>query len=325
MTERGPRLPGHAEDALPPARIEPTPARATPTEQPVFDVANERQRRAMELLAAGTEKILTYGGFAAYLRMQAKFHHYSPNNVLLIMAQDSEATLVNSYKRWKELGRQVQKGEKGIQVFFPMFRMVEKIDAKTLQPVEDRELTGFGIGSVFDIRQTAGKPLATRPEIPFAERWEETPESIDLNKRAAAWGISQGLRMEKKRVEGFALGYYSPRNKQIVIADRSTDEPEENPLSIQKTKTLVHELAHYVADHRGQIDRQDAETVAESAAFVVMHLFGMDTGEYSFPYVATWAKDKGVLKRNLTEIQKVGQKLIVAVEGERPEEVPEWL
>ena len=123
-----------------------------------------------------------------YLAFQARFHSYSSNNVLLIMAQDPAATLVNSYKRWKELGRQVQRGEKGIQVFFPMFRTVEKLDAKTLQPVEDRELTGFGIGSVFDVRQTAGKPLATRPEIPFAERWEETPESIDLNKRAAAWG-----------------------------------------------------------------------------------------------------------------------------------------
>ena len=45
--------------------------------------------------------------------------------------------------------------------------------------------------------------------------------------------------------------------------------------------------------------------------------FGLDTSGYSFPYVATWAKDRQVLKRNLGEIQGVSRTLIEAIAAER--------
>jgi hypothetical protein len=78
----------------------------------------------------------------------------------------------------------------------------------------------------------------------------------------------------------------------------------------------VHEAAHYVADHRGNIDRRDAETVAEGAAFVVLAHHGLDTSGYSFPYLATWAQDVGVLKRNLAAIQQTANLLIGAIAGD---------
>src|SRR5215213_9227013 len=101
--------------------IEPTPVVATPTEQPIFDVRNERQRDVLRKLEQGTEAILTSEGFASYLRMLGKFHGYSFTNVILIHAQDPRASLVNSYARWRELGRRVRKGEKGTKIFFPIF------------------------------------------------------------------------------------------------------------------------------------------------------------------------------------------------------------
>ena len=73
--------------------------------------------------------------------------------------------------------------------------------------------------------------------------------------------------------------------------------------------------AHYLADHRGQIDRRDAETVAEGAAFVVMAHHGFDTGGYSFPYLAPWAQEVAVLKRNVQEVQRVAHLLITAIAG----------
>ena len=54
--------------------------------------------------------------------------------------------------------------------------------------------------------------------------------------------------------------------------------------------------------------------MAESSAFVVLSHFGIDAGAYTFPYVAHWAQDKAVLKRNLTEVQGVVAGLIAGIE-----------
>ncbi len=74
-------------------------------------------------------------------------------------------------------------------------------------------------------------------------------------------------------------------------------------------------LTHFVAEHRGLEPREHVETIAESTAFVVMHHFGIDTGSYSFGYVATWARDRKVLQHNLDIIQKTAHQLIQGVEA----------
>ena len=88
----------------------------------------------------------------------------------------------------------------------------------------------------------------------------------------------------------------------------------DRPSGDQRTKTLVHEAAHWLADHRGSVVRSGAETVAESSAFVVLGHFGIDAGAYTFPYGAHWAQDKTVLKRNQTEVQGVAAGLIAGIE-----------
>ena len=84
----------------------------------------------------------------------------------------------------------------------------------------------------------------------------------------------------------------------------------------QATKTLAHEVAHYVARHDGTatITRADQETIATGAAHVVLHHFGIDAGGYTFPYVARWAEDRAVLARNLEAIRATASALIVALE-----------
>lgn len=82
----------------------------------------------------------------------------------------------------------------------------------------------------------------------------------------------------------------------------------------QRAKTLVHEAAHYLADHCGQVTREDAETVAEGSAFVVLAYYGIDAGSYSYLYVARWADEWAALKRNLVEVQQVTSRIIGGVE-----------
>ncbi|WP_234973070.1 ArdC-like ssDNA-binding domain-containing protein [Paenibacillus vortex] len=57
------------------------------------------------------ERIFSKAEFQRYLEVASKFPKYSLNNVVMIYAQKPEATMVQGYNAWKEMGRQVQKGE----------------------------------------------------------------------------------------------------------------------------------------------------------------------------------------------------------------------
>ena len=74
----------------------------------------EHEKRTTELMAqleAGVTAIQTGTDFKRYLSVAARFHAYSPTNVLLILAQKPTATRVAGYRTWQSLGRQVNKGE----------------------------------------------------------------------------------------------------------------------------------------------------------------------------------------------------------------------
>jgi len=75
-------------------------------------------------------------------------------------------------------------------------------------------------------------------------------------------------------------------------------------------------VAHFLADHRATVDRADAEDVAESAAYVTLMHMGIDTSGYSFGYIAGWAKEMAVFRRNLSEVQKISHQMIGIIEGE---------
>ncbi|MCZ7579740.1 MAG: ArdC-like ssDNA-binding domain-containing protein [Fimbriimonadaceae bacterium] len=62
-------------------------------------------------LAAGSSETLV-----RYLQAMAKFYRYSFYNCCLIAVQRPNATRVAGYKRWKEMGRHVRAGEKGIMI-----------------------------------------------------------------------------------------------------------------------------------------------------------------------------------------------------------------
>ena len=81
--------------------------------------SDPRLDAALKTLDAGIERALTAEGFADYLHMQSRFHSYSANNVMLIMAQRPDASKVAGYRKWQELGRLVRKGEKAIKIFVP--------------------------------------------------------------------------------------------------------------------------------------------------------------------------------------------------------------
>jgi antirestriction protein ArdC len=272
-------------------------------ERPSPEQQAEKRQEIINRLQAGVEAIQTSEQFAAFLSFQAKFHSYSAGNALLIMLQRPDASYVAGYQTWKtRFDRQVKKGERGITIIVPHVRKVDDDEADEKR----RVISSFGTGTVFAYEQTEGKPL---PEI--AVPVLEGEQGRELYGRLSEVLTADGVRVRtesRDRMRGETMGYYSPATKEIVVREAA---------QLQMTKTLSHEASHHVhIAHVGaeSEDRAEKETVAEASAFVVLSHFGLDSSERSFPYVGVWAKTPDVFRAQLSNIQKVSNHIIEAVE-----------
>lgn len=76
---------------------------------------------------------------------------YSDRNILLIMMQNDQATDVRGYNAWKQAGRQVKHGEKGLRILAPAGHGEEKT---TPDGSKTPGRQYFRVVSVFDVSQT---------------------------------------------------------------------------------------------------------------------------------------------------------------------------
>ncbi|HEV3311444.1 MAG TPA: ArdC-like ssDNA-binding domain-containing protein [Chloroflexota bacterium] len=250
----------------------------------------------MQTLERGIDGILGGKECAKYLAVMGHFHHYSFGNVALIAMQRPDATRVAGYRKWQELGRQVKRGEQGMKILVPHKMRFDRDGEESEESVIVRI---FGVGTVFDVAHTEGDDLPEPPVV--AEIRESTEPGSVLFSHLTRYLDAQGVPVIREATRP-AKGYWEPRRRLIALdLDLSGD---------QAAKTLAHETAHFVANHQLGMPSDDVETIAESAAFVVLNLCGLDSTGYSFPYVARWAKDSQVLKRNLDAIQKTAHQMI---------------
>lgn len=261
----------------------------------------QQMKEITERLEQGVKDIFTSEMYTTYLRTMAKFHNYSFNNTLLIAMQRPDATLVAGFNAWKnKFNRYVKKGEKGIQIIAPApikeVEEREKIDKNTGlavlnengEPEMERVeyvVPRFRVTTVFDVSQTDGEP------IPSLEVNELTASVKDYALLTAAIEQVSPVPMRFDEIEGEAKGYYSDIDKEICIQLGMGES--------QTIKTMIHEVAHAMLhnsdlmEQRGEEkDRLTKETEAESIAFTVCSALGIDTSDYSFPYVASWASGK---------------------------------
>lgn len=273
------------------------------------ECGDERLAAVLAILERGVEAMLSSDGFAAYLRAMARFPEYSARNVALIYAQRPDAVRVMGYRAWQALGRQVRKGARGIRILAPHRRTIGTMEGEGSESGDQRAtaITGFGVATVFDIAQTDGEPLPTptAPELLAGD----SPVAAWLWDRLAAFLANEAVPLDRRPLaQGY--GVYFPVIRRVAIHSELDGD--------QAAKTLAHECAHHIALTRavGQhgASRADAETIAEGAAFAVLARFGLDSGDYSFPYVAAWAADRAILARNLAAIRTTAATLIAAVE-----------
>lgn len=71
---------------------------------------------------------------------------------------------------------------------------------------------------------------------------------------------------------------------------------------LQAVKTLVHELGHALL-HKNETpsSRAVAEVEVESVAFIVLDALGLNSGDYSFPYVTRWSAGQTELMKQTAQ------------------------
>lgn len=285
--------------------------------------SEEKQKQIADLLQKaeqGIKDIFESDRYKEYLSTMSKFHNYSFRNTLLILMQKPEASYVAGYVAWKEkFNRQVQKGEKGIQIigYTPkkIQEEVPKKDKVTGNDILDtngkpqldiitRQIPYFTPVYVYDVSQTDGEPLPKL--VNELDGSVETYNSLmDALKEVSPYPI------EFEAIKGGTRGYCDPVKQKIAIKEGMSEA--------QTIKTAIHEITH--ADlHAPELnlslaektDRNTKEVEAESTAFVVCSHYGIDTSDYSFGYLASWSSDKELkeLQNSLETIQKQAGELI---------------
>ena len=282
-------------------------------------VAGKDMNSILKSLETGVGNIFTGDKYAQYLQTMSKFHRYSFNNTLLIAMQRPDATLVTGYRNWQSMGRQVKKGEKGITILAPapIKRKREQeildqnhmplLDADGKPKTEEVEVVipRFKPTTVFDISQTDGEPIETLAP----EELTEAVADYDLFMKAITAVSPVPIRFDE--IAGEAKGYYHSGDKEIVIQKGMSES--------QTIKTAIHETGHArlhdkdIMEEQGiEKDRLTKEVEAESVAYCVCSAFGVDTSEYSFPYIAGWSsgRDMKELKASMDIIRKTAGEMI---------------
>ena len=141
---------------------------------PNYKSSDEKTKQAFEMIEQGVKDVYSSDSFKQYLSCLSKFHSYSLNNTLLILAQKPDASLVAGYRAWQtNFNRHVDKGEKGLMILAPVTykedRLVNKVDEhgnveldESSSPIQEQKqvnITRFKTTTVFDISQTSGDPL----------------------------------------------------------------------------------------------------------------------------------------------------------------------
>ncbi|KQV07087.1 ArdC-like ssDNA-binding domain-containing protein [Leifsonia sp. Root112D2] len=247
--------------------------------------AEEKKAQAEALHASITDQVDALRNtdqWKRFLGFAQSFHAYSLNNLLLILSQRPDATTVAGFRAWQAKGRQVRKGETGIRIFG--YRQQKLIEEDENGDDIEKTITRYPILTVFDIEQT--DPIEGADDISTLSSPLTGTDDFGIVDTLSNHLTANGWKIEYQSLPGGQSGYTAPETHLIVIDDQLSAE--------HTAKTMIHETAHIVlrhiddmtehAQHRGLM-----ETEAESVAYIVAGMLGIDTSSYSIGYIAGWS------------------------------------
>ncbi|WP_308465206.1 ArdC-like ssDNA-binding domain-containing protein [Rathayibacter soli] len=262
-----------------------------------------------EQLVGAVENLVTGEDWGLALEFAARFRSRSFNNTLLIWMQhlsafeagrvpDPVPTYVAGFKQWQSLGRSVLKGQSGYVIQAPVtarfatatplraesWRRLARLEKPRSGEAVRSKMIGVRPAYVWDVSQTTGDPVPERPR----------PTLLEGEAPAGLWdGLADLIH-----AHGFTL-LSVPHEGMIGGANGVTDYTaltvavRENMDAAAQVKTLAHELAHVMLHGPNNADalahRGIDEVEAESVALMIGAAHGLDTSNYTIPYVSSWA------------------------------------
>jgi hypothetical protein len=294
-----------------------TSNRRSTTETPERPQQPQQPQTAKEIIAANVKALIEQleaghsGALTAYLNAMSRFHTYSFGNVLEIARQRPNATRVAGFWAWKQLGRSVNSGEKGIRILAPIVGVKRKKNEEAEKDVtkqNTRVLVGFRNAYVFDVAQTEGVDL---PEL--REMSGDVGENRD---RLVAFIEKQGIALTFTEKIAPALGM-SYGGRIAILPGQSKAE---------EFSTLVHEFAHemlHKAERRTATTKVVRETEAEAIAFVIAKAVGLMTGNAAADYIHLYHGNASLLAESLEVIQQTSAVILAALEPTVSNEMPD--
>lgn len=238
------------------------------------------------------------------------FHQYSLGNRILAAMQLHDRGLplapIASFNRWKELGRNVQKGAKAIALYMPV-----SIKTKASEPQDPNEpvsVDASGRKTIFVMRrnwfslnQTEGEGAAPVLEIPA---WDYKLALVTL-------GIKE---VPFEMLDGNCQGYAKHGVMEIAI----------NPVAALPMKTRFHEMAHHLLGHTKQGEvagvMSDSSTLpkcikeaeAEATAFLCCATLELPGTEESRGYIQHWLDGEEFPDKSASRVFAVANKILAA-------------
>jgi hypothetical protein len=260
--------------------------------QTAQQLVRENVRYLIEQLEAGHSEAL-----AGFLRAMAVFRTYSLPNQLAIARQRPTASRVAGMYAWNQLGRYVNKGEKGIAILAPVIGKRSKREETEGKDKNGTMLLGFRRVYVWAEEQTHGLPL---PELE-----EVTGDAGVYLDRMREFVASEGITLEYTEEIAPALGMAFGTTIRILPGQSKAEE----------LTTLIHEAAHLALKHgsrRTTTTKTVRETEAEAVAFVVAQGIGINA-QQSASYIQLYKGNAALLLESLEKVQQTAGVILAAL------------
>jgi hypothetical protein len=227
------------------------------------------------------------------------FHSYSIGNQLAALVQCSLRKIpigpISTLKDWNSKGRFVKRGEKAIWLCMPITGKKAVKDETTGEEATAHYTFFVWKPRWFVLAQTEGQDY--KPDA-ASHAWDRANalEALSIEERPF------------ELVDGNCQGYSHHR----VIAI--------NPLAVNPLKTTIHEMAHILCGHTAEGRVTDSETTprhlreaeAESVAFLVGSIIGLDKLNDSRGYIQGWLQGDSIPEKSAQKIFRVADQIIKA-------------
>ena len=231
-----------------------------------------------------------------YLDGLVDFSHYSSRNARLLKSQLGTATMVASFKEWRNRGGRVKKGEKALYVQAPKTVTLTDKKGQTLLDDQGQEKTRtyFKAVPVFDVSQVEAQEGKT---LDLPQDKTIVPEVMD---KTYFQNIYRTLRDISEKQNGVPIRFWK------YVEDEGLYHEKQNYIAIQKDMsyeqtltTLIQKVAESELHNSkrleelnphfkdGAMTKPDRDFQIESVTYVLCRHLGLPT-KHSFDYLETW-------------------------------------